>query len=343
MDSETRMYPDRWTDRTMSNLRAGRLESCERDLAELGGSGLFEEKTTDLDAERLFGISWMKGEEKIPRLHKVEEMRAQVLSQFAQEFALLSPEEHDLVLKMTVMGGEYPLYDWNDLVPARSLIRRLWCRLHPERKNWLVFPKALGLFALAAAVSDETGKIREIVDQTIETVENTLYLAGAMAADTVIRDLGFRLQGSTAAGMEHLYRRLLLSAFDTVTDLRGRLILIHPGLADPYGFLEQPERLQVGRDQRYMEDIYASLMDVEDPLYDRMLESLQGLMRPEAVAEDTAEDLMLLAKQGAPLSEMRDVLSRRIICMPTKEMNLALSEIRKRTPGWQNLNMGRVQ
>ena len=120
-----RTYPDQWTDRTMTTLRAGRLEACERDLEGLGRSGLFEEGTTDLDAERLFDISWMKGEEKIPRLHTVEEMRAQVLGQFAQEFALLSPEEHDLVLKMSVIGGEFPLYDWNDLIPARSLIRRL--------------------------------------------------------------------------------------------------------------------------------------------------------------------------------------------------------------------------
>ena len=343
MNSETRMGPDRWSDRTLTNLRAGRLEACEKDLAGLGGSGLFEEQTTDLDAERLFQNSWMKWEEKIPRLHKVEEMRAQVLGQFPQEFALLSPEEHDLVLKMSVIGGEYPLYDVNDLIPARSLVRRLWCRMHPVRSNWIVLPRALGLFALATAVSEEAKKTKEIVDETIETVENTLYLVGAMAADTVIRDLGFKLQHSSAEGKEHLYQRLVLSAFDTITDMDGRLVLIHPGLADPYGFLERPERRRIVQNPQRMAEIYTTLMDVEDPLYDRMLGSIQGLTRPEAAAEDTVEDLMLLAKQGAPLSEMRDVLSRRIICMPTEEMELALAEIRKMTPGWLTLNMGRVQ
>ncbi|MBR2824634.1 MAG: hypothetical protein IKE24_13250 [Clostridia bacterium] len=338
-----RTYPDQWTDRTMTTLRAGRLEACERDLEGLGGSGLFEEGTTDLDAERLFDISWMKGEEKIPRLHTVEEMRAQVLGQFAQEFALLSPEEHDLVLKMSVIGGEFPLYDWNDLIPARSLIRRLWCRLHPERHNWLVLPSAFCLFALATSVSEEAKRVKEIVDETIETVENTLYLAGAMTADTVIRDLAWKLQGSMAADQEHLYRRLLLSAFDTIVDMEGRLILIHPGLADPYGFLKQPERRQLGQDWTAMADIYASLMDVEDPLYDRMLNAITGVTRQEAGAEDTVEDLILLAKQGATLPEMRDVLSRRIICMPTDEMMRALSDIRERTPGWLRLRMNRAQ
>ena len=78
-------------------------------------------------------------------------------------------------------------------------------------------------------------------------------------------------------------------------------------------------------------------------MYDRMLAAIQGLTRPEAGAEDTVEDLILMAKQRAPLSEMREVLSRRIICMPTEEMMLALTDIRERTPGWLETHMLRTQ
>ncbi len=336
-------WPDRWPDRTLTLLRAGRLESCRKDLAELGGRGLFEEETTDLDAERLFDQSWMKDEEKQPRLHTVEEMRSQVVGQFAPEFALLSPEDHDLVLKMAVMGGEFPLYDWNDLIPARSLIRRLWCRIHPERGDWLILPRGFCLFALARAVSEEGKKIKGIVDEMITATENTLYLTGAMSARTVIRDLGWKLQGSTAANREDLYRRLILAAFDTVTDLDGNLMIVHPGLADPYSFLARPERTQWGKTEPDTERIYGTLMDMEDPLYDRMLNAIQGLTRPETGSEDTVEDLMVMAKQRAPLSDMREVLSRRIICLPTEEMMLAMKDIRERTPEWLGMHMLRTQ
>ena len=336
-------WPDAWTDRTLTMLRAGRLESCRKDLAELGGRGLFEEETTDLDAERLFEQSWMKGEEKVPRLHTVEEMRGKVVGQFATEFALLSPEEHDLVLKMAVMGGEFPLYDWNDLIPARSLIRRLWCRIHPERSDWLVLPRAFCLFALASAVSEEGRKIKEIVDDIITATEDTLYLTGAVSARTVIQDLGWKLQGSSAANREDLYRRLILAAFDTVTNLDGNLMIVHPGLADPYSFLSRPERTQSWKKEPDVEEIYGSLMDMEDPMYDRMLAAIQGLTRQDSGAEDTVEDLILMAKQRAPLSEMREVLSRRIICMPTEEMMLALTDIRERTPEWLGMHMLRTQ
>ena len=59
MVSDFKTRSMRWTDRTLSILRASRLESCEKELAGLGGCGLFDAETTDVDAERLFEISWM--------------------------------------------------------------------------------------------------------------------------------------------------------------------------------------------------------------------------------------------------------------------------------------------
>ena len=159
----------------------------------------------------------------------------------------------------------------------------------------------------------------------------------------VIRDRAWKLQGSIAENREDLYRRLILAAFDTVTDLDGSLMIIHPGLADPYAFLARPERTQWGKTEPDTERIYGTLMDMEDPLYDRMLAAIQGLTRPEAGSEDTVEDLMVMAKQKAPLSAMREVLSRRIICMPTEEMMSALAAIREQTPEWLGMHMLRTQ
>ena len=84
-------------------------------------------------------------------------------------------------------------------------------------------------------------------------------------------------------------------------------------------------------------------MDVEDPLYNRMLSQIQELCRPEADPEETVEDLILLAKQDAPAEDMMEVLSSRLICLPTGEMASALRELHDRIPRWTTLNMERVQ
>ena len=335
--------PDRWRDRTLTLIRAGRLASCEKELAGLGGRGLFDEETTDLDAERLFDLSWMAEEEKEPRLHTVEELRKQVLGQFPAEFALLSPEEHDLAFKLAVFGGELPLQDWNDLIPARSLVRRLWCRIDTEGGKKLVMSKAVCLATFLMMASEEAGPIRETVENIIDTVDNTLYLTGALAAETVMRDMAWRLQGTIAADRKNLYRRLLCAAYETMPDREGRLMLIHPGLADPRGYLQRQEQPAAGTDLNQLEELYDSLMEVEDPLYDEMLGMIQEVTRPEASAEETVEDLILLAKQGAPVQEMREVLSSRIICLPTGGMESALKGLHDGIPRWFSLNTTRVQ
>ena len=335
--------PIRWTDRTLSVLRAGRLETCEKELAGLGGPGLFDAETTDLDAERLFEQSYYAEEEKEVRLHTIEEMRVQVLSQLPAEMGLLCQEEFELVIKLALFGGEMPLYDWNDLLPARSLIRRMWCRSRPERGNWIYMPRQICVAALLMLVSEEVKTVRDTTSQIIDTVDNTLYLAGMMPAEIVMKDMAFKLQGSLAADKPDLYRRMLTASFETTLNREGRLVLVHPGLAEPGSWVPPEPGSGLRMDRSSLEELYGSLMDVEDPLYDRLLSQIADLSRPEATAEDTVEDLILLAKQGAPTEEMRQVLGSRIICLPSEEMTETLREMHDRIPKWFTLNMERVQ
>ena len=335
--------PVRWSDRTLSVLRADRLDACEKDLAGLGGPGLFDTETTDGDAERLFSQSWYAEEPEEPHLHTIEEMRAQVLTSFPAEMGLLSPEEYDLLLKAAVLGGEIPLYDENDLPAARSMARRLWCRTRPERGKWLSLPRQLCMAALLMTASEELKTVRERVEQITDAVDNTLYLAGSLSAEIVRRDLAFQLQGTMAADKPRLYDRMLRASFETVPDRNGRLMLVHPGLADPWTAVRKNRDDQPGLYQQDVEDLYESLMDVEDPLYDRLLNQIRGQMRPEIQAEDTVEDLILLAKQGAPVEELREVLGNKLICLPTEEMTSTLAEMRRRIPAWSTLSMESVQ
>ena len=332
-----------WPDQTLSALRLGRLEACEKELADLGGHGLFDAETTDTDAERLFSQSWYSEEEKKPRLHSIEEMRKQVLSQLPAEMGLLSPDEYPLALKLALFGGQMPIFDWEDLPAARSLIRRMWCRAWPEKGNWLVMPRQICMAVLLMLSSEELGSVKETAGRIIETVDNTLYLAGAMPAEMAVKDLAWQLQGTLGENKPALYLRLLKSTFETQVDRNGRLMLVHSGLADPVSFMSGQGSRMIGLDQTNMERLYESLMDVEDPLYDRMLSLIQGLMRQEINGEDTVEDLMLMAKQNASVDEMRQVLGMRIICLPTEEMTDTIREIQARVPRWTSLNMAGVQ
>lgn len=343
MQRNAQTRPDRWTDRTLTILRASRLEACEKEMAGLGGSGLFDAETTDLDAERLFEQSYFAEEEKKKRLHSIEEMRVQVLSSFPAEMSLLSEEEYSLALKLALFGGEMPIHDWNDLIPARSLIRRMWCRARPERGRWIRMPRQICVAILMMLASEEMKTVRETVAEIVERADNTLYLSGMMPAAVVEKDMSFRLQGSLAADKPTLYRRLLRACFETAVSPDGRQMLVHPGMAEPYGFPRMEIGLRMGMDAGTLNDLYASLMEVEDPIYDRMLNLIQPLCRPDTGAEDTVEDLILLAKQDAGPEEMREILASRIICLPTEEMEAALREMLDRIPRWQTLNMERIQ
>ena len=70
MQQKEPVRPEEWNDRTLTTLRTSRLEACEKELAGLGGSGLFDAETTDLEAETLFGQSYDLEEERKKRLHR---------------------------------------------------------------------------------------------------------------------------------------------------------------------------------------------------------------------------------------------------------------------------------
>jgi len=330
-------------DRTLSVLRASRLEACGKELAGLGGFGLFDPEATDADAERLFEQSYYKEEDHEVRLHSLEELRMRVLSQFPAEMGLLNQDEFTLLLKLSLFGGEMPVFDWNDLPAARSLVYRMWCRIRPEKGNWIHMPRQLCVSALMMLASEELKTVREVVSEIIDTADNTLYLAGMMPAEVVAKDMGFRLQESLAADKPELYTRLIRSSFVTTLNRDGRLMIVHPGLAEPVAAARSPHPFGGGMDQEALSELYNSLMDVEDPLYDRMMGLIQGLCRQETSEEDTVEDLILLAKQDAPLEEMKEVLASRIICLPTEEMISALKDLHDWIPKWNTLNMERLQ
>lgn len=337
-----------WADKTMSVLRADQLEACEKDLAGLPSRCLFEPDCSNVDAEKLYDISFFADEDRKsagrashPILHTVEELRNRVLHSFAQEAALLSVEEHDLLVRVMLFGGRTPLNDWNELIPARGLVRRLWCRVENAGSNAaLILPSQLCATVLMLLAGDSHRDVRTIVEQVHERIDNTLYLLGAVQASGPARDMQALLKGTCAENRPDLVERFLVSGYDYVYNRSGSLLLIHPGLADPERMMDinyaemDPEALSKASE---------SINDLESPLYEQMLSVLQGATRPEITPEDAVEDLIILAKQEVPWKDMLEVLSSLLICQPTPEMRFALKDLSDRVPRWLDLSTSQVQ
>ena len=340
--------PLHWADKTMSVLRADQLEACEKDLAGLPSRCLFEPECGNVDAEKLYELSFFAEEDRrasgrVPRpaLHTVDQLRNRVLHTFVQETALLSVEEHDLLVRTVLFGGHTPQTDWNELLPARALVRRLWCRVEGKGENAVLFmPHQLCSSALLLLAGDSHRAVRNIVEQVHDSIDNTLYLLGAAQASGPARHMEALLKGTCAEGHPELVQRFLLAGYDYVYDRSGGLLLIHPGLADPEKMMGitatemDPEVLKKASD---------SINDLESPLYERMLGLLLDVTRPEITPEDAVEDLIILAKQEVPWKDMLEVLSTLLICQPTAEMRAALKELSDRVPRWLSLSTSRVQ
>ena len=340
--------PLHWADKTMSVMRADQLEACEKDLAGLPSRCLFEPECSNVDAEKLYELSFFADEDRKasgralrPALHTVEQLRNRVLHTFVQECALLSVEEHDLLVRAVLFGGRTPLTDWNELIPARALVRRLWCRVEGLGENAaLIMPHQLCSSALLLLAGDSHKEVRNIVEQVHDSIENTLYLLGAARAAGPARHLAALLKGTCADHCPELINRFLLAGYDYVWDRGGGLLLIHPGLADPEKMMGitntemNPEALSKASD---------SINDLESPLYERMLGLLIDVTRPEITPEDAVEDLIILAKQEVSWNDMVEVLSSLLICQPTPEMRAALKELSDRVPRWLSLSTSRVQ
>ena len=343
-------HPYHWADKTMSVLRANQLEACEKDLAGLPCRCLFDTDCTDADAEAFYQMSWFPREDRKRSdivLHTVEQLRVRVLSSFAPELALLSPEEHDLMVRLVLFGGKLALQDWEELIPARSMVRRLWCRTSMEDGvRVLYMPHQLCASALLLLAGDGHKKIRDAVEQVRESVDNSLYLTGMTQGTGPMLHLQSLLKDTYAENRPDLIERFLFSGFDYIFDPEGRLFLIHPGLADPDAMLRcMPAASGTCREMsaEALREASDSIGDLESPLYEQMLFSLADAVRPEITPEDAVEDLIILAKQDVPWSDMKEVLSSLLVSLPTPEMLKALRDLSDRIPRWIWFSSSRVQ
>lgn len=331
-----------WCEMTMSMIREKQFEACERRLLAHPGVALFAPEATEADAQALFDASFdCPDRREALRLVSLAEMRAVVLARLPLEAKYVGVGEQQLLEKLLINDGTLLLSDWDDIGAAEALVSRLWCSFYADGDDWyLSLPKALHEPLLSVNGTQEAAEARERIFRYDATIHGLLYIAGLLHASQAV---DFFLEGvmrQKDALAKEIARRYLQASFEYVTDGRGDMILLHPGLANPYQLVNQQQVGEMGAFEMTQEMVAGGmngLLPEEEPLHQAMAAALNGALRPDYDLNDTAEDLRILAKQGVSMAEMENVLASTLSTLPTKEMLAALKRLYEETPRWLGL------
>jgi len=337
-----------WCDRTMSMMREKQFEACERRLFAHPGIALFSEKASDADAQMLYDVSFQNTFARgTGALVTLDELRRSVADRLPLEAIYTSIAEMQLLERLLMNDGELQLSEWDDISAAEALVKRLWCSFRVEGEQWILhLPKALRAPLMTAIHTPEAMTARERLFRFDATIHGLLYIAGLLHSS---QPIGVFLQevmqrrDEQAMQVAQFY---LQSSFEYVTDASGDLILLHPGLADPYRlFGMQPLEgiFTLELSQELIAGGMNGMLPEEIALHEAMCGALHGALRPEFDLGEAAEDLRMLAKQGVSLHELEAVMASMLAVLPTEKMKEALKQLYLCTPHWMGLKTALMQ
>lgn len=337
-----------WCEMTMSMMREKQFEACERRLFAYPSVGLFSDEATEADAQHLLVGSFEDAYGTSKRsLVTLQQLRERVMFRLPLEAQYVSVGEMQLLERLLVNEGEIMLGEWDDIGAAEALVRRLWCSFSANGEEWkLLLPKPLHQPLMIAIHMPEANAARERVFRFDATIHGLLYIAGllhsAQPIGVFVREV---MKREDEIAIE-VARRYLQATFEYVTDANGDLILLHPGLADPYRmFQTQPVEgiFTLELSQELIAGGMNGILPEEIQLHETLCGALRGALRPEYDLGEAAEDLRMLAKQGVSLREMEEVMASMLSVLPTEQMKSALLMLYQCTPHWMGLKTALVQ
>ena len=328
---------ERWSDKTMSVMREQQLEACQDRLYRCPATGIFDELCED-EIESLYHFSFYFREEGRKTVSQ-QDLRDKVLKGLPLEACYLSPGEDDLVKRLLRGGGEAYLDDWNEISAAEALISRLWCTLQimeDEYARLVIAPELLEPIT-KAMMSPQYPRIREQLFSFDATLHSLLYLSGFLHASVPLNQFPFHKRSETDFASAHLIGRYLRAAFDYTETPEGEMLLLHPGLADPEHLLsslakQTPAEIQLTREM--MLGGMNGILPEEVASSEAMRGELIGAVRPEYDEDEVLDDLRMMAKQGASMAEMREVLESMLCVLPTPRMLNTLWLLHQQTVRW---------
>lgn len=338
----------RWTEKTMSMMRGANTDSCESFLRDLPPHGVFDSECTFTDAERLYAASFFATEDPVPdSIVSPEFLREAVLTNFPAELFLLSPGEHELLLKLIFFGGKMALLNDDDIDSAAGLLSRLWISVaFSGDRLEITMPRQLMTTAVLVMTGDKYKACRELIGDVDSSIERTLYLYGFMQVNGPFNHLKRSLIPICGTPDDRILRRFFRISYDYTYSPDGTMLLIHPGLVridfEEAGFPSRNDAM-VDIDEDSLRSVIEQLGPQEQPLYDQMTSALTGHVRPELTTDDAVRDLIILAKQNVSESDMNSVLSALVSGIADPDMKIALHNMHERIPRWVSLTASRLQ
>ena len=331
---------ERWCDKTMSVLRERQLEACQERLTRCPHKGIFGDLYED-EAKALYHASFYAQESRLP-YPGLEPLQTYVQKALPREACFLSQREDELVKRMLMQGGKTMLTDWEEISAAEALIFRLWCYLEiaDDETAVLHLEEEILLPLTQVMLSENYVKMQEHIFHFDATLHSLLYLSGFLHSAAPMEHFVERLRHLKMyqPGDETYIHRYLKSAFDYTQDGQGAILLLHPGLADPEFLLSSLSKmggnLEIHLTQEMVLGGMNGILPEETASCQAMRGALSGAIRPEYDEEEALEDLRMMAKQGARLSEMREVMESMLCVLPTPRMNAALSQLHVQSVRW---------
>lgn len=262
-----------------------------------------------------------------------------VLEALPRQVDCLAICEHSLLERLLVEGGHAKLEELEELEAALALRHRLWAdvglldgRVIARLDSRLMQPlrEAMERPAHTAA--------RMRLFSVHATISGLLYIAGALddrAPQRLFMEQVLQADEQDEEA-QHLAQKYLWAAYDCVDYPQG-VLLVHPALADPLGFVAGWER-PMGTPEidavRLLGGMQGILPD-EEPLDDALAAALRHALRPSQDVDCVVQELRLLAKQGAPLEALHHVLAPKLCVLETPTIRQAVRALWQGVPRWE--------
>ena len=329
-----------WCDKTMSVLQEKQLEACQERLMRRPPVSIFD--TENEDEARLIFSSSFYAQEMRGRFPGINALRRKVLNFLPNEVCLLSTEEDALVKRMLAGNNETLLAEWTEISAAEALIARLWCTLEirDDETAALQLHPTLAKPLTEAMLSGTYTALQSLLFSFSATLHSLLYLSGFLHATVPAAHFCEMVKDMPLPHAETFIDRYMRAAFDYTQTNIGEMLLLHPGLADPNHLLMNLSGIKptaIHLTQEMMLGGMNGILPEEVASTENMRGMLEGAVRPDLDVNEALEDLRMMAKQGATLDEMKEVLESMLFVLPTPGMLSALSQLHLQTVRWMGI------
>lgn len=328
-----------WAERLPSRVQERRKQLCLTSFGqEAPCAGVID--TLPIETlEALIAAGWVQVPAAPGDLLRRKAARHAVMETLEADTDCLSPEEHTLLERMLIGDGAAYPETLPEMEAALTLRLRLFCDIGLENGRPCARLDGTLLNALPAVLMrPEHHERRSRIFIYQGMIGALLYLTGFLDSrrpeeQFVAEVLGMEM--SPAA--QRLARNHLEASYDMI-ETGGCQLLLHTALADPEALVETLSAYGAAAAPSFgsaqLMGAMNGILPEESAMNAKLVRALRGALRPGVDAQDTAEDLRLLVKQGAPVTGVREALSGLLCVMPGAELDALLKDLCCLTPGW---------